>query len=239
MQKYEQCGGNLQITANNTKEVKGQMENSDRRYVIAGLIFLLIAVFAIGVKYADFKNQDQETKLVIKEDSNQAQSSGEKGKANDETIIQVYVCGEVKRPGVYRLPEGARLYEAIDMAEANDGAEVKYLDMARELVDGESILVPAAGENNENSSNSPGISAVATNARNPSPGASARGKLNINRATVQELDEGLPGIGPSLAQRIIDHRTSNGAFKQIEDIKNVSGIGDKKFEAIKDLICIR
>ncbi|MEN6326845.1 MAG: helix-hairpin-helix domain-containing protein [Syntrophomonas sp.] len=215
------------------------MENLDRRYMIAGLIFLLIAVFAIGVKYADYKNHDRETKLVIKEDSNQAQSSGEKGKANDETIIQVYVCGEVNKPGVYRLPEGARLYEAIDMAEAKASAEVKFLDMARKLVDGESILVPGAGENNDSSITPPGSSAPATNARNPSPGASAGGKLNINRASVQELDEGLPGIGPSLAQRIVDYRSSNGDFKQIEDIKNVSGIGDKKFAAFKEIISVR
>lgn len=215
------------------------MENWDRRYIIAGLIFLLVAVFAIGVKYADFKNQ-QETKVVINEENKKAEISSEKDQAKNEAIIQVYVCGAVTRPGVYRLPEGARLYEAIDMAEAKADAEVKYLEMARQLVDGESILVPAVGENIENGS--PGqnnSSKIPSNPQNSAAGATAQGKLNINRASVQELDEGLPGIGPSLAQRIVDYRSSNGDFKQIEDIKNVSGIGDKKFAAFKEMICVR
>lgn len=216
------------------------MENLDRRYIIAGLVFLLIAVFAAGVKYADYKNQAQQARLVIKDGSNENQNSGGEAGVKDEAIIQVYVCGEVKRPGVYRLTEGARLYEAIDMAEAKTSAETKLLDMARKLVDGESILVPAAGENPENDSVSPCNSGkTAANIQNSIPGTAARGKLNINRASVQELDEGLPGIGPSLAQRIVDYRSSSGGFKQIEDIKNVSGIGDKKFAAIKELICVR
>lgn len=216
------------------------MENLDRRYMIAGLVFLLVAVFAAGVKYADFKSRNQEARLVIKDGSNENLNSGEETRVKDETIIQVYVCGEVKRPGVYRLTEGARLYEAIDMAEAKNGAETQLLDMARKLVDGESILVPAAGENPENDSASPGNSSkTAANIQKSIPGTAAQGKLNINRASVQELDEGLPGIGPSLAQRIVDYRSSSGGFKQIEDIKNVSGIGDKKFAAIKELICVR
>lgn len=216
------------------------MENWDRRYITAGLIFLLLAVFATGVKYADFKNKNQQkTKVVINEESNKEEGSSEKEQAKDEAIIQVYVCGAVKRPGVYRLPEGARLYEAVEMAEANADADEKFLEMARKLVDGESILVPVAGENNENDRVPPNSSAIAGNVRNPSPGASAQGKLNINRASVQELDEGLPGIGPSLAQRIVDYRSSNGDFKQVEDIKNVSGIGDKKFAAFKEMICVR
>lgn len=215
------------------------MENLDRRYLIAGAIFLLIAVFTAGVKYADFKGRNQEAKLVINDEDNSEKSPSESSQAIDEEIIQVYVCGEVTRPGVYRLPVGARLYEAIEMAEPKDSAEIKYLDMARELADGESILVTAVGENIENSAAPSSKGAITTPAKSSDSAAAAGGKLNINRASIQELDERLPGIGPSLAQRIIDYRNSNGDFRQIEDIKNVSGIGDKKFATFKDMICVR
>ncbi|MDD2621316.1 MAG: helix-hairpin-helix domain-containing protein [Syntrophomonadaceae bacterium] len=214
------------------------MENIDKRYLTAGLVLLLIAVFSAGLKYADFRNQGQEEKIIIENDKLGTESS-EGGMVTEEQIIQVFVCGEVKKPGVYRLQEGARLYEAVDMAEAKDSAQMNLLDMARELVDGESILVPLAEEHLENGNAPSSTSQPRTNANMSAPDIAAKSKLNINRATIQELDDRLPGIGPALAQRIIDYRSSNGNFKQIEDLKNVSGIGDKKFAAIKELISVR
>lgn len=213
------------------------MENLDRRYLAAGLVILLILVFTAGVKYADFRSQDREKQITIESDKTDSleQTGAETDQKNE---IQVYVCGEVEMPGVYKLKEGARLFEAVEIAGAKPGADLDSLDMARELVDGESIPVSAAGEELEGS----GVTAAPAGSQ---PGqstgrtSSTQGKVNINKATAQEMDDRLAGIGPALSQRIVDYRISNGPFQQIEDLKDVSGIGDKKFEAIKDMISVR
>lgn len=139
--------------------------------------------------------------------------------------IQVYVGGAVTTPGVYRLLQGDRVHQALALAEPLPGADLRYLGMARELIDGESILVPdlqsIAAEQ------APGLQAPGINA-----------KTNINRATAAEMDAGLEGIGMGLAQRIVDYRVANGPFKKIEDIRKVGGIGEKRYEAIKDKISV-
>jgi competence protein ComEA len=101
--------------------------------------------------------------------------------------------------------------------------------MARLMVDEETILVPVQGESPESES------IFAT----PPSGISASGKININRASVAELDQHLNGIGPTLAQRIVDYREENGPFRSIEDLRNVSGIGDKRFADLKDQVDVK
>ncbi|MEN6348536.1 MAG: helix-hairpin-helix domain-containing protein [Syntrophomonas sp.] len=215
------------------------MENIDRRYLAAGLVIILIIVFALGVKYADLKRAGAGEKIAI-ETGNSENVGQAGGKVHEKSEIQVYVCGEVNKPGVYKLEEGARLYEAIDLAGIKPTADAQSLDMARELVDGESILVSPKVEEMEGAQGG----SVSPSSGESSIGSSSvknvnSGKVNINKATAQEMDERLAGIGPALSQRIIDYRNSNGPFKQIEDIKEVSGIGDKKFEAIKGDISVR
>ncbi|MFA7148459.1 MAG: helix-hairpin-helix domain-containing protein, partial [Syntrophomonadaceae bacterium] len=152
----------------------------------------------------------------------------------ESKIIQVYVTGAVKNPGVYRLQEGDRVHQAVEMAEALAEADLKHLEMARPLVDGETIPVPAQGE-------IPELPVPASAGGSYSSGASNQNSamVNINTASAQEMADQLDGIGPALGQRIVDYRTSNGPFKDIEEIKNVSGIGDKRFEAIKNKISVR
>lgn len=144
--------------------------------------------------------------------------------------IIVDVRGAVNQPGVYTLPVGSRVQDALARAgDVTNDADTRALNLARRLNDGEQLYVPRQGE-----------------ATPVPPSASARGaptatrvpsKININTATVDELDA-LPGIGPALAQRIVDYRTQNGDFKTIEDIKKVRGIGDALFNQIKDLITV-
>ncbi len=143
--------------------------------------------------------------------------------------ITVEVRGAVAKPGVYTLPAGSRVQDALVLAgEVTGNAETRNLNLARKLNDGEQLYVLAAGEATAPPPPSPGKGA-------PTVVKSPGGKININTATIAELDT-LPGIGPAIAQRIVDHRAQNGAFKQIEDLKKVSGIGDAMFEKIKDLI---
>jgi len=201
------------------------------RKIIAGCLLLVLLAFAGGMKYAAIKAEREigAGQTLLEENSDLNTEQTEKKVAN---LIQVYVSGEVKKPGVYTMREGDRLYQAIDMAGGTTaGADVKHLDLARPLSDGETVYIPAPGEVAD-----PGIAAPA--AAPASGRAGLGGMININKATAEELDQGLDGIGPTLARRIVEYRNANGPFAAIEDIKNVSGIGDKKFAAIKDKICV-
>ncbi|MDD4561761.1 MAG: helix-hairpin-helix domain-containing protein [Syntrophomonadaceae bacterium] len=203
----------------------------DKRW-LALVVFILLLAFAVGVKYADFKNDRQAEEEALLQSSGQMDEAG-----SDELqskIIQIYVTGAVKNPGVYRLQEGDRVHQAVEMAEALAEADLKHLEMARPLVDGETIPVPAQGE-------IPELPVPASAGGSYSSGASNQNSamVNINTASAQEMADQLDGIGPALGQRIVDYRTSNGPFKDIEEIKNVSGIGDKRFEAIKNKISVR
>jgi len=202
----------------------------DRRYLWVAVGLVLLLVFAGGMKYADMRNQNQSKKEIV---SNTVASEKEVPKQKEEEIIQVYVTGAVQKPGVYRLQSGARVYDAVNMAQALPTANLGNINLAQKIVDEQPIIVPAIGE--ESPVNVP-ASGLTSGPPSLKPGST--GKVNINSATVQELD-GLPGIGPTLAGRIIEYRTSHGAFARIEDLNEVSGIGDKKFADLKDLITVR
>lgn len=136
--------------------------------------------------------------------------------------IMVSLAGAVKNPGVYTLKTGDRLYQVIDLAGGfTEEAATEQINLARLLKDEDHFYIPKKGEITDNPFSS-----------------TSGGKININTATQASL-ETLPGIGPALASRIIAYRQTNGPFKTIEEIKEVSGIGEKRFEAIKDLITVR
>ncbi|MCJ7667428.1 MAG: helix-hairpin-helix domain-containing protein [Anaerolineae bacterium] len=141
--------------------------------------------------------------------------------------VGVYVVGAVMNPGVYFLPQGSRVADALEVAGGpTEEADLVRVNLAKRVYDEERIYVPRLGEENPPLPPSSGSSS-----------SQAGGKININTATAAEL-ESLPGIGPVLAQRIVDYRKANGPFATIEDIKNVSGIGEGIFEEIKELIFV-
>jgi competence protein ComEA len=151
--------------------------------------------------------------------------------------VMVYVCGAVRRPGVVRLPEGARVADAIDLAGGPTGdAELSAVNLAAKVGDGQQIVVPERGASGAASG---GAAAAPAGAAAGAAGtAAAPGALvNLNTASLQEL-ETLSGVGPSTAQKIIDYRTANGGFTSIEQLMEVPGIGDAKFAAVKDSITI-
>ncbi len=149
--------------------------------------------------------------------------------------IAVHVIGAVPRPGVYEFAEGARVQDAVDAAGgllAN--ANVESVNLAALLEDGQQLDIPF--KDGETAQESGGDALVLPGAtEEPAVSEDSGEKININTASAEELDT-LPGVGPTIAQRIIDYRTENGPFQTIEDIMNVSGIGPSTFDNIKDLI---
>lgn len=147
--------------------------------------------------------------------------------------ILVDVRGAVNKPGVYSLAVGSRVQDALAVAgDVLANADARTLNLARKLNDGEQIYVPMQGEVIAPTPATKSGSSQSTTLKAPT------GKVNINTATLAELDT-LPGIGASIGQRIIDYRTQNGDFKKIEDLKKVRGIGDALFEQIKELIVVQ
>lgn len=144
--------------------------------------------------------------------------------------IYVQISGEIKYPGVYEMENGDRVFQLVEKAGGlTENADLNSINLSKKLIDGEKIIIFAKKVISESSTS---ISQSGSLSNQPKSNL-----VNINTASKKEL-ESLPGIGPTLAQRIIDYRETNGYFQTIEDIKKVSGIGDKKFEAIKNLITV-
>ena len=144
------------------------------------------------------------------------------------TPLRVYVSGAVAHPDVYRLPPGSIVKDAIQAAGGASGeADLDRINLAQELRDQQQVVVPRAGE-----------TAVPPPAGSESePSGTPAAKVNINTAAADELDT-LPGIGAEMARRIMDYRAANGPFKSIEDIQQVTGIGDATYQKLKDRITV-
>jgi competence protein ComEA len=152
--------------------------------------------------------------------------------------LVVAVAGKVRRPGLVRLPVGARVADALEACGGlQPGAEVSFLNLARKVTDGELILVgvtPPPGMPGAGAGGAAGGGAPPGGAAGP---AEPGGPVNLNTATLTELDT-LPGVGPVLAQRIVDHRERHGAFRAVDDLRQVDGIGETRFEQLKALVTV-
>lgn len=140
----------------------------------------------------------------------------------------VHVSGAVNKPGLIRLTPGARVVDAVEAAGGfAEGADPAGLNLARRLHDGEQLRAPLVGE-----------PVLADGAADPAGGAVTEGALvDLNTASTTQL-ESLPRIGPAMAQRIVDWRTSNGRFGAVTDLLKVTGIGQKLFDGIKDKVTV-
>jgi competence protein ComEA len=152
--------------------------------------------------------------------------------------LRVHVTGAVAVPGVYALPPGSVVDDAVRVAGgAAAEADLDRLNLARLLKDGDQVLVPAAGATppaRVESAAGGGAEPAAGGAEPAAPAAST-GPINVNTATQEEL-EALPGIGPALAARIVEHRNQHGPFASVEALVDVSGIGPAKLDVIRDLV---
>ncbi|MFI0444676.1 helix-hairpin-helix domain-containing protein [Actinomadura sp. 6N118] len=139
--------------------------------------------------------------------------------------VIVHVSGKVRRPGVVTLPTGTRVADAIKAAGGvRPGARTDSLNLARKLVDGEQIPVGIP----------PPTAAAPAISGGPTPGAPGT-PLDLNAATVAQLDD-LPGVGPVLAQRIVDYRSQHGSFRSVDQLQEVSGIGSRRFSELKPMV---
>lgn len=181
-----------------------------RRYQMIGIILCLLA----GITGCKAKGKET-VSLTTPDEVTQTESAGDEQEFSEE--IYVYVCGAVVQEGVYRLPEGSRIFEAIEQAGGfREDAATIGVNQAQVLEDEMTVYVPTVEEEVSEESVSDG-------------------KVNINKASKEELMT-LPGVGASRAESIIKYREQNGGFQTIEDIMQVSGIKEGLFEKIKDLI---
>jgi competence protein ComEA len=162
------------------------------------------------------------------------------GVAPSAAEVVVAVAGKVRKPGLIHLPPGARVADAVRAAGgAADGVDISLLNPARKVVDGELIVVGATPPPGAAPAHPGGAAPGGTAPRGaaPGPAAPAGGPVNLNTATLADLDT-LPGVGPVLAQRIIDRREQRGGFRTVADLRTVDGIGDSRFEQLKDLVTV-
>ena len=196
------------------------IEHQNKLKIAAVIMILITAVlFFAGKGENDTIQIDQETPLEEVSENNE-ESQKKQGK------IFVDIGGEVVKPGVYQVKDGARVYEIVEKAGGlTDKADTTNINQAEIAADGQKIIIPSIEESTgQENSGAPAVAGVA-------------GLININSANAATLEE-IPGVGPSTAEKIISYRESNGRFKKKEDLKNVSGIGEKTFEKLKDKITV-
>lgn len=145
--------------------------------------------------------------------------------------VTIYVSGEVNNPGIVTVENDKRLYDAVEkLGGVTQNADLNRINLAIKLNDEEHYIIPKIGEDNIISQD------ISVNNIDTIKNEQTS-KININTATIEELDN-LPGVGEATANKILNYREENGIFKSIEEVKNVNGIGEKKYIDIKDKICI-
>jgi competence protein ComEA len=216
------------------------------------LVACTVAVLAAGaVMYMKSADKEPANGAYVRQQEEKsgddADSAGTPDEGGADTVpaaaldakIYVDIAGAVSNPGVVEMDAGSRVFQAIEAAGGQlASADASVINLAAALNDGEHIYVPTkdevangtyAQQGAANAGGEPGASSQAS--------GDAQGKININTADATALQQ-LNGVGPSTAQKILDYRNSNGKFQTVEQLKNVSGIGEKTFEKLKDHICV-
>ncbi|MGC4863848.1 helix-hairpin-helix domain-containing protein [Micromonospora sp. DT53] len=189
------------------------------------VVAVVVVVGAAGWAWQARPQSEPVAPLVS--DAASAAPAGDPSASGSGELV-VAVAGKVRKPGLVRLPAGSRLADAVQAAGgALPGVDVALLNPARKVTDGELIVVGVTPP------------PVPGGAAGPAAGgaAPAAGPLNLNTATLAQLDA-LPGVGPVLAQRILTHRDQHGGFKSVGDLRQVDGIGDARYEQLKDLVTV-
>ena len=162
----------------------------------------------------------------------------EKNTEEEEDIIVIHITGEVKKPGVVKIKQGSRIEDVISAAGGlTENGDITNVNLAYVVEDGMKIRIPSDNEGNGSEdyiTEDSGKGIIMSEEGSDSSSSI----VNINTANETELEQ-LPGIGPSISRKIVEYRNKNGKYKSIEDIKNVTGIGDSKYEKIKDFIKVK
>ena len=174
-------------------------------------------------------NLQAEVAAVSKDSSSEKEiKKEEKEESAEQDLITVDVKGAVKSPGIYDLPVGSRVHDAVQKAGGlTEEADSKSLNLAQKISDEALVYVPTKGE--EVASQQTGSGTTASTSKDK--------KVNLNKASLEELKQ-VKGLGGKRAQDIIDHREANGKFKSVDELKKVSGIGAKTIEKLKDYVTV-
>lgn len=202
------------------------------RIVLLVVVFSIISVVVFKMGFKDVLRTESEPLNFV---STISPVENIQEQEEETTVIMVHISGQVYKPGIVEIDLGKRLVDAIKLAGGlKKEADLDRINLARKLIDEEKIYIPKVGEELNNDI----IELVASNNTNNNTTISnSSDKININKCSLAEL-ESLPGIGGVLALRIVEYRNSN-PFNSIEDLKQVSGIGDKKYDSVKDLITVK
>lgn len=174
-------------------------------------------------------NLQAEVATVSKDSSSEKEiKKEEKDESAEQDLITVDVKGAVKSPGIYDLPVGSRVHDAVQKAGGlTEEADSKSLNLAQKVSDEALVYVPTKGEE----------AASQQAASGTASSTSKEKKVNLNKASLEELKQ-VKGLGGKRAQDIIDHREANGKFKSVDELKKVSGIGAKTIEKLKDYVTV-
>lgn len=191
--------------------------------LVLGGFFLLKPVAQTPAKES---NLQSEVIAVPKDSTDEKEDGNQKEEVVEQDLITVDVKGAVKTPGIYDLPVGSRINDAVQKAGGlTDNADNKSINLAQKISDEALVYVPTKEEaaNQESYSNA--------------TGSKESKKVNLNKASLEELKQ-VKGLGAKRAQDIIDHRESNGKFKSVDELKKVSGIGAKTIEKLKEYVTV-
>lgn len=198
---------------------------------IAALAAAAVLLVVAGLRYVAHRDAAAPSAPAVSIDG-AAPGGGarESGRPRRAKGVFVHVAGEVRRPGVYRLAAGARGSTALRRAGgAAPGADLSAVNLAAPLADGQQLVVPERGA----------VSAGAGGggaAGEPGAGeGTSEGPISLSQATSEELDT-LDGIGPTLAKRIVEYREAHGGFRSLEELREVEGIGEKRFESLREAV---
>jgi competence protein ComEA len=211
--------------------------------VIGVALVVAVAVAMLVGRYVMAREDAAPQPAVVQEEGAAAEPDGTESPfapaAGPATTVTVHVVGRVERPGVVTLPGGSRVGEALDEAGGTTGrADLTSVNLARPLVDGEQVVVPGRGETPAAAPAPAGAPAAGA----PAPGGAAApgaavAPVDLNTADLATL-ETLPGVGPVLAQRILEWRTQHGRFTAVEELGEVSGIGDKIYAQLSTRVTV-
>ena len=222
--------------------------------VIIGIISIIIIIFVCVYFYTRSNMENEYNELenynILQNETNNNIVDDTEDDLDIEkgSKIIVHVTGAVKNAGIVKIEEGSRIVDAIEAAGGfADDADVSQINLAYQIEDGQKIYIPSISDEKSDGSekilqkeyvtDEPGDDVIIENEEANIKSRESE-KININTAEQDELEE-IPGVGESTALKIIEYRKINGKFKTIEDIKNVNGIGDSKFENMKEKICVK
>ncbi len=213
------------------------MKEEYKKYIIIASVIFLTALSLLYILNNNNHEYEFTTSEIVEDKGLEEDKSADTTLITENNIVEklpVYICGQVNSPDVYYLDEGTIIKEAISKAGGfTEEADKEVWNLAMEIQKGEKIYVPKVGEQIDKK----GIS-YDNRVGGNEPSNKNHQLININSANNQELTV-LPGIGPAIAQNIIDYRETNGDFKTLQDVTNVSRIGQATLEKIKDHICFQ